>query len=132
MGVDAFINTMMKSNRAGLYVKPPIAVLQSLVDKIRPDVDIVIVLTHQNRNAPMQTNKESDAEVQRGFDEDFELAGAVQGVDLIVGGHSDNGLKVPAQHPKTGTTIVMTYGQEMHLGYAKFEINQNHTQTQID
>jgi len=127
MGVDAFINTMMKSNREGLYVKPPIAVLQSLIDKLRPDVDMVIVLTHQNRTAPMQTNKESDAEVQRGFDEDFELAGAVQGVDLIVGGHSDNGLKVPVQHPKTGTTIVMTYGQGMHLGYAKFEINQNPT-----
>lgn len=127
MGVDAFINTMMKSNREGLYVKPATEILQPLIDIVSDESDLIILLTHQNRTAPMQTNKESDPEVQRGFDEDYALAGALTGVDLIVGGHSDNGLETPVRHPDTGTYIVMTYGQGMHLGYARFSVKDEPT-----
>lgn len=122
MGIDAFVNTMMKSNRQGLYARPPVEVVQPLVDEIRHEVDLVVLLTHQNRTAPMQTDKESDPMVRRGFDEDYALAGAVAGVDLIVGGHSDNGLPEPVCHPDTGTCIVMTFGQGMHLGSITFEL----------
>ena len=45
MGMDAFLNTMMKSNRAGLVAKPPIAVLQGYIDTIRAEVDLVVLLT---------------------------------------------------------------------------------------
>lgn len=124
MGVDAFINTMMKSNRDGLVVRPPADVVQSLVDLVRPEVDLVVLLTHQNRTAPMQTDKEADPTVQRGYHEDYQLAGVVRGVDLIVGGHSDHGLEHPVQHPETGTWMVMTYGQGLHLGRIQFELNE--------
>ena len=123
IGMDAFDNTMMKINRAGLYARPPGEVVQPLIDQIRDDVDLVVLLTHQNRTAPMQTDKEADSMVRRGFDEDFALAGAVSEVDLIVGGHSDNGLEEPVCHPKTGICIVMTYGQGMHLGIAQFKLH---------
>ncbi len=33
----------------------------------------------------MQTDKEADPEVQRGFDEDYEMAGKLKGVDVIFG-----------------------------------------------
>lgn len=122
MGVDAFVNTMMAANRDGLSVRSPAEVVQPLVDLLRPEVDLVVLLTHQNRTAPMQTNKEADPEVQRGYDEDYGLAGGVKGVDLIVGGHSDNGLNDPVQHPDTGTWIVMTFGQGLHLGRISFEL----------
>ncbi len=122
MGIDAFINTMMKSNRAGLEVRAPIEVVQPIVDELLAEVDLVIVLTHQNQTAPMQTNKEADPSVQRGFDEDYELAGRLRGVDMIIGGHSDNGLLQPVVHPDTGTAIGLTFGQGMHLGYATFRI----------
>ncbi|MBL6689581.1 MAG: bifunctional metallophosphatase/5'-nucleotidase [Pseudomonadales bacterium] len=124
MGIDAFRNTIMKSNRAGLTVLTPLEILQPIIDQIRPEVDFLVVLTHQNRTAPMQTDKESDPEVQRGFDEDYELAGALRGVDMIIGGHSDHGLEKPVRHPETGTYIGMTFGQGMHLGYAKFELGE--------
>jgi len=122
MGMDAFTNTMMKINREGLYASPPGEVVQPLIDEIRDEVDLLILLTHQNRTAPMQTDKESDQQVRRGIDEDFALAGKVRGVDLIVGGHSDNGLEEPVCHPLTGTCVVMTYGQGMHLGIASFRL----------
>ena len=124
MGVDAFINTMMKANRQGLTVRAPEDVLQPIVDLLRPEVDLLLVLTHQNRTAPMQTNKEADPEVQRGYDEDFALAGVIKGVDMIIGGHSDHGLLQPVRHPVTGTLIGMTFGQGMHLGYARFDVGK--------
>jgi len=81
----------------------------------------------------MQTNKESDPSVQRGFDEDYEMAGNLTGVDVIFGGHSDHGLNRPVIHPKTGTVIGLTYGQGMHLGYTKFKIDtQKHAVEFID
>ncbi|MBO6563748.1 MAG: bifunctional metallophosphatase/5'-nucleotidase [Pseudomonadales bacterium] len=125
MGIDAFNNTIMKSNRMGLMVRSPAEVLQPIIDQIRGEVDFVVVLTHQNRTAPMQTDKEADPEVQRGFEEDYELAGTLRGVDMIIGGHSDHGLHEPVRHPATGTYIGMTFGQGMHLGYAKFEVGES-------
>lgn len=127
MGIDAFNNATANFQRAELTIKDPIATTQYWVDKIRDDVNMVVVLTHQNKTAPMQTNKESDPSVQRGFDEDFEMAGKLKGVDVIFGGHSDNGTLEPVIHPKTGTVIALTFGQGMHLGYTKFKVDtQDH------
>jgi len=123
MGIDAFYNTMWKGNRKGLTIKDPTETAQYWADRIRDDVDMIVVLTHQNKTAPMQTDKEADAEVQRGFDEDYEMAGKLKGVDVIFGGHSDNGLVEPVVHPDTGTVIGMTFGQGMHLGYTKFTVD---------
>ena len=123
MGIDAFYNTMASFHRTGLTIKDPTETAQYWADKIRDEVNIIVVLTHQNRTAPMQTNKESDPSVQRGFDEDYAMAGNLTGVDVIFGGHSDNGLKQPVIHPKTGTVIGLTFGQGMHLGYTKFKVD---------
>ena len=123
MGIDAFYNTMASFHRTGLTIKDPTETAQYWADKIRDEVDIIVVLTHQNRTAPMQTNKESDPSVQRGFDEDYAMAGNLRGVDVIFGGHSDNGLKQPVIHPETGTVIGLTFGQGMHLGYTKFKVD---------
>lgn len=123
MGVDAFYNTMWKGNRKGLTIDDPIKTTQFWVDKIRDEVDMVVVLTHQNKTAPMQTDKEADPEVQRGFDEDYDMAGKLKGVDVIFGGHSDHGLWKPVVHPKTGTVIGLTFGQGKYLGYTKFAVD---------
>lgn len=123
MGLDAFYNTTASFQRIGLTIKDPIETVQYWADKIRKEVNMIVVLTHQNKTAPMQTNKESDPSVQRGFDEDYEMAGKLKGVDVIFGGHSDNGLQKPVVHPETGTIIGLTYGQGMHLGYTRFMID---------
>ena len=125
MGIDAFYNTMAPFHRTGLSIKDPTETAQYWIDIIRDSVDMIVVLTHQNKTAPMQTNKESDPSVQRGFDEDYAMAGKLRGVHAIYGGHSDNGLMQPVVHPETGTIIGLTFGQGMHLGYTKFMINTN-------
>jgi 2',3'-cyclic-nucleotide 2'-phosphodiesterase (5'-nucleotidase family) len=125
MGEDAFINTMMKANRQGLEIRDLLVTAQHWVDELAAQVDMVVLLTHQGKTAPMQTDKEADPEVQRGIDDDYQLAGAIQGVDLIVSGHSDNGLWQPVIHPDTGTVIVQTFGQGHHLGLAKFTLSES-------
>nr|WP_086937876.1 bifunctional UDP-sugar hydrolase/5'-nucleotidase [Thaumasiovibrio occultus] len=131
MGIDAFYNTMWKGNRQGLTIDNPTEVVQYWVDQIHDDVDMIVVLTHQNKTAPMQTDKEADPEVQRGFDEDYAMAGALKNVDVIFGGHSDHGLWEPAVHPETGTVVGLTFGQGKYLGYTKFEVNTETNQVEF-
>ncbi len=124
MGVEAFKNTIYPGNVKELEVRPPIPIVQQLVNQLKSEVDVVVVLTHQNKSAPMQSDKEVDLQVQRGFDEDYEMAGAVEGIDVILGGHSDHGLWQPVKHPKTGTLIGITFGQGKYLGYMKLAIDK--------
>ncbi len=123
MGVDAFINAINPAHRQGVEVRALAPILQRYVDEIRDEVDLVVVLTHQNRTAPMQTDKEADPEVQRGFDEDYALAGELRGVDVIFGGHSDHGLWQPVRHPDTGTWIGLTFGQGKYLGLMRLAVD---------
>jgi len=124
MGIEAFKNTIYPGNVKELEVRDPIPIVQKLVDQLKTEVDIVMVLTHQNKSAPMQSDKEVDLDVQRGFDEDYAMAGAVEGIDIILGGHSDHGLWEPVAHPKTGTLIGITFGQGKYLGYMKLAIDK--------
>ncbi len=123
MGVDAFVNATNPAHRQGIEVRPVAPIVQKYVDQIRDEVDLVVVLTHQNRTAPMQTDKEADPEVQRGFDEDYALAGELKGVDVIFGGHSDHGLWKPVRHPHTGTWIGLTFGQGKYLGLLRLSLD---------
>jgi 2',3'-cyclic-nucleotide 2'-phosphodiesterase (5'-nucleotidase family) len=123
MGVDAFINAINPAHRKGIEVRPPGPIVQAYVDELRDEVDLIVVLTHQNRTAPMQTDKEADPEVQRGFDEDYALAGELRGVDVIFGGHSDHGLWEPVSHPGSGTLIGLTFGQGKYLGLMRLRVD---------
>ena len=131
MGIEAFNNTIFRDNRAGLEVRDPITIVQALVDQLKPQVDVIVALTHQNKSAPMQSDKEVDPEVQRGFHEDYAMAGAVDGLDVIFGGHSDHGLVKPVQHPKTGTWIGLTFGQGQHLGFMDFKYSKTDKTLQL-
>lgn len=124
MGIEAFKYTINPQHVKELEVRDPIPIVQKWVDQLRPEVDLIVVLTHQNKSAPMQSDKEVDPSAQRGFDEDYAMAGALSGVDVILGGHSDNGLWKPVRHPKTGTLIGITFGQGKYLGYMKLSVNK--------
>jgi len=132
LGVDAFINAINPAHRKGLEVRVPASLVQGYVDELRDEVDLVVVLTHQNRTAPMQTDKEADPEVQRGFDEDYALAGELRGVDVIFGGHSDNGLWKPVRHPDTGTLIGLTFGQGKYLGLMRLTVDTDTGKVELD
>jgi 2',3'-cyclic-nucleotide 2'-phosphodiesterase (5'-nucleotidase family) len=80
-------------------------------------VDLVVLLTHQGHTAPMQTDAEVDPRLARDIDKDIALAGAVDGIDVLFGGHADAGTWEPVVNPRTGTLIMQTFGQATYLGY---------------
>ena len=82
-----------------------------------------MLLTHQGKTAPMQTDAESDPRLQRDIDADIDLAGAVTGVDVLFAGHADAGTPEPIVHPETGTIIMQTYGQATHLGFLQLSLD---------
>jgi 2',3'-cyclic-nucleotide 2'-phosphodiesterase (5'-nucleotidase family) len=76
LGDGAWQNVAVKS-RAGLKQEAIIPAAKRWVATLRDQVDLMVLLTHNGR------------------DEDVELAKAVPGVDVIVGGHSHTPLKEP-------------------------------------
>ena len=123
LGQDA-ATALNPPNIAGLDVHDPKEVVSELVQKLRPDVDLIVVLTHQGKTAPMQTDDEAHPEIHRGIDAEIELAGAVEGIDVIFSGHADAGTEEPFVHPINGTLIMQTYGQGFHLGYLQLKIEK--------
>ena len=123
MGRDA-VSAIIPSYIAPLDVRDEAEAVQRSVDAIRDDVDIVVLLTHQGKTAPMQTDAESDPRLQRDIDADINLAGSVKGVDVLFAGHADAGTPKPVIHPETGTIIMQTYGQATHLGYLQLVLDE--------
>ncbi len=100
----------------------PIPIVRELVAELRAHVDLIVVLAHQGKTGPMQTDAEARPEVQRDFEEDIRLCGEVEGIDVFVGGHAHRGIEKPFVHPKTKTLIVQTYGYGTRLGYLKLRL----------
>jgi len=118
IGEDAR-SVALPSGITGLDFLDPIPIVRDLVKELKPQVDLIVVLAHQGKTGPQQTDAEARPEVQRDFDEDTRLCGEVEGIDVFVGGHAHRGIEKPFVHPKTGTLIVQTYGYGTRLGYLK-------------
>ncbi len=121
IGQDAR-SVALPSGVANLDFLDPIPVVRDLVKELKPHVDLIVVLAHQGKTGPMQTDAEARPDVQRDFDEDIRLSGEVEGIDVFVGGHAHRGIETPYVHPKTGTLIVQTYGYGTRLGYLKLRL----------
>ena len=122
MGQDA-VSAIIPSFIEPLDVTVPRDAVQRSVDELRDHVDLIVLLTHQGKTAPMQTDAESDPRLQRDIDADINLAGDVAGVDVLFAGHADAGTPEPIVHEKTGTIIMQTYGQATHLGYLQLTLD---------
>lgn len=121
IGQDAR-SVALPSGITDLDFRDPVPIVREHVARLRPDVDLIVVLAHQGKTGPMQSDAEARPEVQRDFDEDIRLAGAVDGIDVLVGGHAHRGIETPFVHPRTGTRIVQTYGYGTRLGYLKLQL----------
>lgn len=122
MGQDA-ATAIIPSHIAPLDVRDPAAAVRKSVAELRDQVDLIVLLTHQGKTAPMQTDAETDPRLQRDIDADIALAGAVDGIDVLFAGHADAGTPEPIVHPVTGTLIMQTYGQATHLGYLQLTLD---------
>jgi 2',3'-cyclic-nucleotide 2'-phosphodiesterase (5'-nucleotidase family) len=121
IGQDAR-SVALPSGITNLDFTDPVAAVAAAVAELKPRVDLVVVVAHQGKTGPMQTDAEARPEVQRDFDEDIRLCGEVPGIDVFIGGHAHRGIEIPYVHPKTGTLIVQTYGYGTRLGYLKLRL----------
>ena len=121
IGQDAR-SVALPSGVTNLDFLDPIPAVAAAVAELKPHVDLIVVLAHQGKTGPMQTDAEARPEVQRDFDEDIRLCGAVPGIDVFIGGHPHRGIEPPYVHPKTGTLIVQTYGYGTRLGFLKLSL----------
>ena len=124
MGQDT-VTAITPSFIEPLDVRDPVETVRRSVAALEDQVDLVVVLAHQGKTAPMQTDAESDPRLRRDIDADMTLAGAVKGIDVLLGGHADAGTPEPVVHPETGTLIMQTYGQATHLGYLQIRLDGN-------
>ena len=123
MGQDA-VSAIIPSYIEPLDVRNPAEAVRKSVLELRDEVDLIVLLTHQGKTAPMQTDAETDPRLQRDIDADIALAGAVEGIDVLFAGHADAGTPAPVVHPETGTLIMQTYGQATHLGYLRLTLDK--------
>lgn len=123
IGQDAR-SVALPSGITNLDFEDPAPAITAIVQALKPQVDLVVVIAHQGKTGPQQTDAEAHPELQRDFDEDIRLAGAVPGIDVLVGGHAHRGIEVPYVHPETGTIIVQTYGYGTRLGYLKLRLRE--------
>jgi 5'-nucleotidase/UDP-sugar diphosphatase len=121
IGEDAR-SVALPSGITNLDFRDPVPIVRALVGELRDRVDVVVVLAHQGKTGPMQSDAEARPEVQRDFDEDVRLCGQVEGIDVFVGGHAHRGIEPPFVHPATGTVIVQTFGYGTRLGYLKLKL----------
>jgi 2',3'-cyclic-nucleotide 2'-phosphodiesterase (5'-nucleotidase family) len=123
IGLDA-ATALIPAHVDGLEFRDPVAAVRAAVVRLRPDVDLVVVLAHQGWTAPMQTDAEARPEVQRDIASDLTLAGAVAGIDVLLGGHADAGTERPVVHPATGTIVMQTYGHGTRLGRLRLRVDR--------
>jgi 2',3'-cyclic-nucleotide 2'-phosphodiesterase (5'-nucleotidase family) len=63
--------------KKGLHIRPPIEVAQSMIKELKPKTDLIILLSHL------------------GYAKDIELARNIEGINIIVGGHTGINLVYP-------------------------------------
>jgi 2',3'-cyclic-nucleotide 2'-phosphodiesterase (5'-nucleotidase family) len=122
IGQDAR-SVVIASNVDSLDFKDPMPSVRKEVNKLKNQVDLVVVLTHQGKTGPMQTDQEAHPELWRDFEEDIALSGAIDGIDVHFGGHAHRGIDPPYVHPNTGTVIMQTFGHATRLGYLKLKVD---------
>jgi 5'-nucleotidase / UDP-sugar diphosphatase len=122
IGLDA-ATALIPSHVRGLEFRDPVAAVRAAVDRLRPDVDLVVVLAHQGWTAPMQTDAEGRPEVQRDIAADLGLASQVKGIDVLLGGHADAGTERPVVAPGTGTLVMQSYGHGTRLGRLRLRVD---------
>ena len=122
IGLDA-ATALIPSHVAGLEFRDPEAAVRAAVERLRPEVDLVVLLAHQGWTAPMQTDAEARPEVRRDIAADLALAGKVPGIDVMLCGHADAGTEQPVVAPATGTLVMQTYGHGTRLGRLRLEVD---------
>jgi len=122
IGQDA-ASVVLPSFVEELEFRDPAPYVRASIEELEPLVDLIVVLAHQGKTGPMQTDQEADPEVWRDFEEDIALTSEVPGIDLFLAAHAHRGIDPPYVNPKTGTIIMQTFGFGTRLDIIRLEVD---------
>ena len=114
LGRKAALETINTRLVTALEFRDQITLLQEWVPRLRPHVDILILLAHEGVAGMQSTTAEQDR--QRRLDTDIAVASTVPGIDVLITGHAHRGVEIPIVVAPTGTLLVSTYGMGTRLG----------------
>ena len=100
-----FLSDESDSRIKGIAVRQPLEEAKSILSKIRPQTDLVVLLSHL------------------GYTADIELAETVPGIDVILGGHSGRSLSYPIR--VKDTIIVQVGSKGLHVGELLLQLAPN-------
>ena len=103
---DAFVGPS-DPRRKGLIIQPPVETAQRMVDELGPKTDLVILLSHL------------------GYPKDVELAQTIDGIHIIVGGHTGVNLTNP---PVIKNTLIVQNSSKGMYG-TRLDLNFLHSRT---
>ena len=122
IGQDA-MSVVLPSLVADLEFRDPVPYVRASVEELEPITDLIVVLAHQGKTGPMQSDQENDPEVWRDFDTDVALTTAVPGIDVLLGGHAHRGIDPPYVNDATGAIISQTFGHGTRLGVIRLRVD---------
>lgn len=122
IGQDA-MSVVVPSLVSDLEFRDPAPYLRRSVEELEPLVDLIVVLAHQGKTGPMQSDQEAHPELQRDFDADIQLTTEVGGIDVFLAGHAHVGIEKPYRNPASGTLISQTYGHGTRLGFLRLQVD---------
>ncbi|NOZ93437.1 MAG: bifunctional metallophosphatase/5'-nucleotidase [Acidobacteria bacterium] len=114
LGRTAALETINRRLVTALEFRDQIGVVRGWVAKLRPHVDVLILLAHEGVAGMQSSNAEGAP--QRELTKDIQVASAVPGIDVLITGHAHRGVEVPIAVPGTSTLLVSTYGLGTRLG----------------
>lgn len=104
-------------NSEGLYFVPSVAEAKKLVPTLRPKTDVLIALTHVGHYPDEKHGADAPGDVT--------IARQVDGIDLIVGGHTQKPLFKP--DIQNGTIIVQAFEWGKYVGKIDLEFKDGKT-----
>ena len=111
-GKFAFYDTITANAIKGLEARDEEEYLRKYIAEIKDKVDLVVVLAHEG--TPARQSSKGAEDVARALKKDIELAGNVQGIDILITGHAHQG--TPEALVVGNTLIVSTDAQGTEVG----------------
>ena len=103
---DALGSLLNRASYPGIRIDTGVETLERLVPEIDPQTDLILVLSHE------------------GIGTDREIAEQVEGIDIIVGGHSHT--RIEEGEWVNGVLIVQAGGNGRYLGRASLTVRDDH------
>ncbi|MGY6031156.1 5'-Nucleotidase C-terminal domain-containing protein [Phytobacter sp. AG2a] len=125
-GVSAFYEAVAAGVREGIEARDPVPYIKEAIAELKGKVDLVVLLIHEG--VPARQSSFGSSDVARRLQEDIDMAGKLDGVDVLITGHAHVGTPEPIK--VNDTLVVSTDAYTIDMG--KLVLDYNPTTKKVD